>query len=208
MTVERLEDGKVRITSPLTDEDVRSLSAGDTGVVSGVVIAARDAAHKLLVEGLARGEALPFEPAGAVLYYVGPTPERPGNVIGSAGPTTASRMDRYTPPLLELGVKAMIGKGGRGRAVRDELVRHVAVGLAGLGGGGAVAARSIRSQRVIAFPELGPEAVREIVMEDYPVWVVNDCLGRDYYAETVRPWRLDDLLPPELRGSGVDDAER
>ena len=206
MTVERLDDGRVRITSPLSDDDVRSLTAGDVALVSGLVIAARDAAHKLLVEGLVRGEALPFEPVGAVLYYVGPTPERPGNVIGSAGPTTASRMDRHTPPLLDAGVKAMIGKGGRGPAVRDELVRHTAVCLAGLGGGGAVAARSIRSQRVIAYPELGPEAVRKIVMEDYPAWVVNDCRGRDYYAETSEPWRRDDLLPPELRRTRSDDA--
>jgi fumarate hydratase subunit beta len=199
VSIEPLPDGRKRLTPPLTDDDVRSLEAGDVVLVTGTVIAARDAAHKRLVELLDAGRSLPFDPAGALIYYTGPTPERPGNVIGSAGPTTASRMDRWTPRLLELGAKALMGKGGRGPAIRAELERHVAVALAALGGGGALAALAIRGQRVIAFDDLGPEAVREIEMDDFPAWVVADCRGRDFYAEAVRPWRRDELLPEDLR---------
>lgn len=207
MGVERLADGRIRMRAPLTNEDVVQLHAGDTVLVSGTVIGARDAAHTRFAELLDRGEPLPFEPRGAILYYVGPTPERPGNVIGAAGPTTASRMDRFTPRLLELGVKAMLGKGGRREPVRAALVEHTAVYLAALGGGGALAARSVRGQRVIAFEELGPEAVREIELEDFPAWVVNDYEGRDFYAETIAPWRRDDLLPADLRsGEAADRA--
>ncbi len=143
--------------------------------------------------------AIPFDPAGQIVYYVGPTPERPGHVIGSAGPTTASRMDAYTPRLLELGLKGIIGKGGRGPVVREALKQHTAVYMAALGGGGALAALQVRSQRVIAFEDMGPEAIREMQVEDFPVWVVNDCEGRDFYEETVKPWRNNELLPEELR---------
>jgi fumarate hydratase subunit beta len=200
--VQPFDDGPKRLIPPLTDADVEAFDAGDVVLVKGTVIGARDAAHKRLVEMLERGEELPFDPRGAVIYYVGPTPERPGNPIGAAGPTTAGRMDRYTPALLEQGVKAMIGKGGRGPAIRAELQRHTAVSLAALGGGGALAARAITRQRIIAFEDLGPEAIREIEMDDFPVWVVNDCRGRDYYAETILPWRKDELLPVELRAAG------
>lgn len=199
MSVETLADGRKRIRAPLTDDDVRALEIGDVVLVGGTIYAARDAAHKVLMAMLDRGEALPFDPAGQIVYYVGPTPERPGNVIGSAGPTTASRMDAYTPRLLGLGLKGIIGKGGRGPAVREELKRHTAVYMAALGGGGALAALQVRAQEVIAFPELGTEAVRVLEVEDFPVWVVNDCQGRDFYAETVRPWRKNDLLPEGLR---------
>jgi fumarate hydratase subunit beta len=197
--IESLADGRKRVIPPLDDDDVDGLEAGDVVVVKGTVYAARDAAHKRMVEMLDAGERLPFDPVGAVIYYVGPTPERPGNVIGSAGPTTASRMDRYTPRLLELGVKGMIGKGGRSAPIRDELVAHHAVYLAALGGGGALAALTITDQHVIAFEDFGPEAIRSIEMEDFPAWVVNDAAGRDYYEETVRPWRKNDLLPEDLR---------
>lgn len=199
MPVELLEDGRKRIRAPLSDDDVRQLVAGDVVLVSGTVYAARDAAHKRMIELLEGGRPLPFDPAGQIIYYVGPTPEKPGHVIGSAGPTTASRMDRYTPRLLELGLKGMIGKGGRGPAVREALKRHTAVYMAALGGGGALAALQIRAQRIIAFEDLGPEAVRELEVEDLPVWVVNDCEGRDYYEQAVAPWRRDELLPEELR---------
>src|SRR3990170_4973110 len=167
MSVELLEDGKKRIQAPLTDEDVRKLEAGDVVLVSGTIYAARDAAHKRLVEMLDAGEALPFDPSGQIVYYVGPTPEKPGHVIGSAGPTTASRMDAYTPRLLEIGLKGIIGKGGRGPAVREGLQKNTAVYMAALGGGGALAALRIRAQEVIAFPELGPEAIREMEVEDF-----------------------------------------
>src|SRR5437667_7231924 len=168
MTVEALDDGRKRIRAPLSDEDVRALVAGDVVVVSGTVYAARDAAHKRMIEMLDRGEELPFDPRGQIIYYVGPTPERPGNVIGSAGPTTASRMDTYTPRLLELGLKGIIGKGGRGPAVREQLAAHTAVYMAALGGGGALAALTVRSQEVIAFDDRGTEAIRTIQMDDFP----------------------------------------
>ena len=199
MPVETLEDGRKRISAPLSEDDVRELVIGDVVLVNGTIYAARDAAHKVMIEMLDRGEALPFDPAGQIVYYVGPTPERPGNVVGSAGPTTASRMDRYTPRLLELGLKGIVGKGGRGPVVREELHKHTAVYMAALGGGGALAALQVRSQEIIAFPELGTEAVRAMVVEDFPVWVVNDCEGRDFYAETVKPWRKNELLPEDLR---------
>ena len=199
MSVEVLEDGRKRIRAPLSDEDVRELHAGDVVLVNGTIYTARDAAHKVLIEMLDRGEPLPFDPAGQIVYYVGPTPERPGHVIGSAGPTTASRMDRYTPRLLEIGLKGIIGKGGRGPAVREELKKHTAVYMAALGGGGALIALQVRSQEIIAFPELGTEAVRAMEVEDFTVWVVNDCEGRDFYAETIEPWRNNDALPDDLR---------
>ncbi len=198
MPVEPQGDGRVRISPPLTDDDVRSLEAGTVVLVRGVVYGARDAAHKRMIEDLGAGRDLPFDPAGQIVYYVGPTPERPGNVIGPAGPTTASRMDRWTPTLLERGLKGIIGKGGRGPAVRQELKRHTAVYMAALGGGGALSALTVRSQRVIAYEDLGTEAIRAIEMDDFPAWVVNDAAGRDFYAETIRPWRRNDLLPDDL----------
>jgi fumarate hydratase subunit beta len=199
MPVERLEDGRVRVRAPLSDDDVRELHAGDVALLSGVVYAARDAAHKRMLEDLEAGRGLPFDPAGQILYYVGPTPERPGNVIGSAGPTTASRMDRYTPALLDHGLKAIVGKGDRGPAVAESLGSHVAVYLAALGGGGALAARRVVGQRVIAYEDLATESIREIELDDLPVWVVNDADGGDFYAQAARPWRRDDLLPEALR---------
>ncbi len=206
MSVEVLDDGRKRIRAPLDDEDVRQLVAGDVALVNGVVYAARDAAHKRMIEMLDRGESLPFQPKGQIVYYVGPTPERPGNVIGSAGPTTASRMDKWTPRLLELGLKGIMGKGGRGPAIRAELEKHTAVYMAALGGGGALSALQVRSQEIIAFEDLGTEAIRALELDDFPVWVVNDCTGRDFYSETVAPWRKNELLPEDLRSS-VDTSD-
>ena len=173
MSVEVLDDGRKRIEAPLSDEDVRLLEIGDVVLVRGTVYAARDAAHKRMVEMLDRGEDLPFDIAGQIVYYVGPTPERPGNVTGSAGPTTASRMDRWTPRLLELGLKGIMGKGGRGPAIRDELKAHTAVYMAALGGGGALAALTVRSQEVIAFEDLQTtslEGLREARHSQQPVF--------------------------------------
>jgi fumarate hydratase subunit beta len=198
MTVEVLDDGRKRVSAPLSDDDVRQLVCGDVVLVDGIIYAARDAAHKKMVEMLDAGQELPFDPVGAMLYYVGPTPEKPGNVIGAAGPTTASRMDKYTPRMLEVGIKGIVGKGGRGPSVREELKKHTAVYMAALGGGGALAALKIKAQKVIAFEELGPEAIREILLEDFPVWCVNDCTGGDFYSETIKPWRKNELLPEEL----------
>ena len=203
MTIEALDDGRVRIAAPLSDDDVRALQAGTVVLISGVVYGARDAAHKRMIEELEAGRDLPFDPAGQIVYYVGPTPERPGNVIGAAGPTTASRMDRWTPTLLERGLKGIVGKGGRGPAIREELLRHNAVYMAALGGGGALAALTVKAQRVIAYEDLGTESIREIELQDFPAWVVNDASGRDFYTETIRPWRKNELLPEELR---LEDA--
>jgi fumarate hydratase subunit beta len=199
MPAERLDDGRWRLSAPLSDDDVRELRAGDVVLLSGTVYAARDAAHKRMLEDLEAGRGLPFDPRGQILYYVGPTPERPGNVIGSAGPTTASRMDRYTPALLEQGLKAIVGKGGRGPDAREALKAHGAVYLAALGGGGALAARRVRGQRLIAYEDLATESVRAIELDDLPVWVINDVRGGDYYAQAAAPWRRDELLPEELR---------
>lgn len=202
MPVEEVAGGKKRLTPPLSDDDVRALGAGDVVLVSGTVYAARDAAHKRFMDLLDEGEDLPFDLRGAVIYHVGPTPERPGNVVGAAGPSTAGRMDAYAPRLLELGLKGVIGKGGRGPGLAEEFRRRTAVYLAALGGGGALGARHISAQRVIAFEDLGPEAVREMEMDDFPAWVINDAEGRDFYAESRAPWRRDDLLPEEMRGEG------
>lgn len=183
MPVELLEDGRKRINAPLSDDDVRALVIGDVVLVTGRVYAARDAAHRRMAEHLERSEPMPFDPQGQIVYYLGPTPARPGRVIGAAGPTTASRMDPFTPRLLNLGLKGIIGKGGVGPDVRRELVTHVAVSMAALGGGGAIAALRVRAQSVVAFEDLGPEAVRLLQLDDLPVWVVNDCHGGDLYAK-------------------------
>lgn len=197
--IERLDDGRVRIEAPLTGDEVRELHAGDVVLVSGTVYSARDAAHRRMHELLEAGEELPFDPAGQIVYYVGPTPARPGNVTGSAGPTTASRLDRFTPMLLERGAKVLIGKGGRGPALRPLFREHVAAYCAALGGGGALNARHIRAIEVIAFEDLGTEAMRRVELEDFPAWVINDSEGRDFYEESQAPWRRDDLLPEGLR---------
>jgi fumarate hydratase subunit beta len=197
--VSDLVDGLKRVEAPLSDDDVRQLKAGDRVRVFGRVYGARDAAHKRMVEMLDRGESLPVDLAGQIVYYVGPTPARPGAAIGAAGPTTAGRMDKYTPRLLDLGLKVAIGKGGRGAALRPEFQKHVACYLAALGGGGALAAGMIRESRVVAFEDLGPEAVYAFTFDDFPAWVVNDCYGADYYEQVSAPWRRDDRLPPELR---------
>ena len=189
MPVSELPGGLKRLEAPLSDDDVRALRAGDRVRIFGRVYGARDAAHKRLVEMLDRGETLPVDLAGQIVYYVGPTPARPGAVIGAAGPTTAGRMDRYTPQLLELGLKAAVGKGGRGQALRPEFQKHIACYLAALGGAGALASRSVKEARVVAFEELGPEAIFELVLEDFPAWVVNDCYGADHYATVAEPWR-------------------
>ncbi|MGH2783965.1 MAG: FumA C-terminus/TtdB family hydratase beta subunit [Actinomycetota bacterium] len=191
MPVSESGDGGKRVEAPLTDDDVRALRAGDRVRIFGRVYGARDAAHKRLIEMLDRGEPLPVDLAGQIVYYVGPTPARPGAVIGAAGPTTAGRMDRYTPRLLELGLKAAIGKGGRGEALRPECERNTACYMAALGGAGALISRSVKQARVVAFEELGPEAIYELELENFPAWVVNDCYGADHYATVAAPWRKD-----------------
>lgn len=155
-------------------------------LVSGVIYTARDAAHRRLVELLAAGQPLPVDLSGQILYYVGPSPARPGRVIGAAGPTTATRMDVYTPALLKLGLRAMIGKGRRSPEVIAALKEYQAVYLGATGGAGALISQCIREAEVVAFDDLGPEAIHRLVVEDLPTIVINDCAGRDLYDEGVR----------------------
>ena len=170
-----------RLTTPVTREMLAPLKAGDTILLSGTVYTARDAAHKRLMERLDAGEELPFPLEGSAIYYVGPTPERPGEIIGSAGPTTSGRMDAKSPRLLDLGNKIMIGKGKRDAAVKDAVVRNGAVYLAALGGAGALMAKSVQTLEVIAWPDLGCEAVRRLTVQDMPLTVVLDAHGGDLY---------------------------
>ena len=170
-----------RLNTPVTKEQLSVLRAGDRVLLSGVVYTARDAAHQRMMERLDRGEALPFELEGSAIYYVGPTPERPGQVIGSAGPTTSGRMDKFSPRLLDLGQPVMIGKGARSREVKEAIVRNGAVYLAAMGGAGAVMSASVDSADVVCWEDLGCEAVRRLHVTDMPLTVVIDSLGNDLY---------------------------
>ena len=171
----------VPLHPPLTDDVVVTLKAGDRVLITGVVYTARDMAHKYMVEGHKKGERLPFDPKGQVLYYTGPTPAPPGRAIGSAGPTTSYRMDKYTPTLLELGLKGMIGKGPRGSEVREAIMKYKAVYLAAIGGAGALISKAIKKAEIVAYPELGTEAVMRLYVENFPAIVVNDVHGEDLY---------------------------
>ncbi len=171
------------LTTPLTDEAVAQLRSGDVVFLSGTIYTARDAAHRRLSEALDRGEDLPFDLRGAVIYYVGPSPAPPGRPIGSAGPTTSYRMDSYAPRLHALGLKATIGKGRRNPEVRDALKQHTAVYLGGTGGAGALLSQCITAAAVIAYDDLGPEAIRELTVKDFPLLVINDCVGGELYVQ-------------------------
>ena len=170
-----------KLTTPVAKEDLAPLRAGDTVLLSGTVYTARDAAHKRMMELLDAGEALPFPVEGSAVYYVGPTPERPGQIIGSAGPTTSGRMDAYSPRLLDLGQAIMIGKGARNQAVKEAVVRSGAVYLAALGGAGALMAASVEELEVICWEDLGCEAVRRLTVRDLPLTVILDAHGGDLY---------------------------
>lgn len=173
----------MKITTPLTDAIVEKLHAGDTVEITGTIYVARDAAHKRMVEALDRGEKLPVDLRGQIVYYMGPSPTKPGQVIGSAGPTTSGRMDAYTPRLLEIGLKGMIGKGLRAPAVKDAMKKYKAVYFAATGGAAALIAQRIKKAQVIAYEDLGAEALQELYVEDFPVIVVNDMYGGDAYEE-------------------------
>ncbi len=177
----------IRVTTPL--ENVKSLRAGEEVAISGVIYTARDAAHQRLVKLISEGQPLPFDPAGAIIYYVGPTPPKPGEPIGSAGPTTSSRMDSLTVPLLEQGVKGMIGKGGRGANVVEAMQKHGAVYFAAIGGAAAFISQSIKEVEVVAYPDLGAEAVHRMVVEDFPVIVAIDSEGNSVYEQGVAKYR-------------------
>ena len=170
------------INTPLTDDIIKNLKAGDRVLLNGIIYTGRDAAHKRLVEMLQRGEELPLELQGQTIYYVGPCPAKPGTVIGSAGPTTSGRMDAYTPALLDKGLKGMIGKGLRNKAVTDSIVKYGAVYFAAIGGAGALLAEAIKEAEVIAFQDLGAEAIYKLKVEDFPVTVIIDSQGNDLYS--------------------------
>ena len=181
--------GVIHLRTPLTEETVLDLRAGDRVLLSGKLLTARDAAHRRMVEALERGEALPVTLRDQVIYYVGPTPAKPGQVIGSAGPTTSGRMDRYTPRLLELGLRGMIGKGRRSDEVKAALQTYRAVYFAAVGGAAALLAKCIRSVRLLAYEDLGTEAMRELEVENIPLVVVNDAHGNDWYEQSQRAFR-------------------
>ncbi len=172
---------KKRIKTPLDDATVRQLRVGDEVLISGNVLTARDQAHKRLCERIAQGEALPVDLAGELIYFVGPTPAAPGRVIGAAGPTTSSRMDAFTPQLLACGLKGTIGKGYRGQSVRDALVKNIAVHFATLGGAGALLSKHIIKSKIIAYEDLGTEAIRLLEFQDFPAVVAYDCYGNSVY---------------------------
>ncbi len=177
-----------RIAAPLTDSAVEDLRAGDEVLITGAIYTARDAAHKRMVELLSRGEDLPFEIKGQIIYYAGPTPTRPGEVVGSVGPTTSGRMDPYAPVLIEHGLKGMIGKGQRTQPVVDAMKKHKAVYLAAVGGAGALIARAVKSNKIVAYEELGPEAVRILEVADFPAIVAQDCHGGDLFVEGIKKY--------------------
>ncbi|MEW6187672.1 MAG: Fe-S-containing hydro-lyase [Thermodesulfobacteriota bacterium] len=184
----------VNLTTPLSDEMVTSLRIGDKVFLSGVIYSARDAAHKRLIDLLDQGRPLPFDVQGQVIYYVGPSPAKPGRVIGAAGPTTSYRMDPYAPRLMELGLKGMIGKGKRASTVKEAMIKYKALYLGATGGAGALIARAIKAVEIIAYEELGPEAVRRMVVEDFPLVVINDTFGGDLYEEGVKAYRQEPIL--------------
>ena len=181
----------VHITSPIDTKIIEELTAGTQVLISGVIYTARDAAHQRLVQALDRKETLPFPLKGQTLYYVWPSPARPGRIIGSAGPTTSSRMDIYTPRLLEAGLSAMIGKGGRSPSVREAIRQYKAVYFVATGGAGALLARSIRKVEVIAYEDLGPEALRRLTVVGFPAIVADDSYGGDLFEQGKATYRKE-----------------
>lgn len=170
-----------RIQLPITDEDIKSLKAGDSVLLTGTIITGRDAAHKRLFELIEKGEELPVNVRGELIYYVGPAPAKPGYAVGPAGPTSSYRMDKFTPALLDLGMKGMIGKGARSQEVIDAIVRNKAVYFAAIGGAAALIAKSIKKEEILCYEDLGTEAVRRYTVEDFPCIVAIDCEGNNVY---------------------------
>jgi fumarate hydratase subunit beta len=181
----------VNLTTPLTDQVIERLHAGDKVSISGVIYVGRDAAHKRMVAALEAGEPLPFDPQGQIIYYMGPAPAKPGDPIGSAGPTTSYRMDPYAPRMMEAGLKGMIGKGNRSKPVREAMQKHKAIYMAAIGGAGALIAKSIKKAEVIAYDDLGAEALRRLEVEAFPAIVVNDIYGGDAYEEGMKAYNRE-----------------
>jgi fumarate hydratase subunit beta len=181
----------IRLKTPLTDEEVERLKIGDRVLLNGVIYTGRDAAHKRLFDLLKEKKELPFDIKGQIIYFVGPTPAKPGQVFGSAGPTTSYRMDAYSPSLIERGLKGMIGKGMRSQAVKEAMKKHKAVYFAATGGAGALLGKRVKKAVVVAYEDLGPEAIRELEVEDLPVIVVNDVRGNDLYIEGEKKYKKE-----------------
>lgn len=178
------------LKTPLKEEDLLKLEIGDKLFITGKIYSARDAAHKKLTELLQNGGTLPFDIKGQIIYYVGPSPEKPGMPIGSAGPTTSYRMDKYSPTLLDIGLKGMIGKGERSKAVVEAIIRNKAVYLIAVGGAGVLLAQAIKASKIIAYEELGAEALREMEVENFPCFVGIDTKGNDLYAKGVEEYQI------------------
>jgi len=182
------------ITLPLTNEILKDLRTGDSLLLNGLMYVGRDAVHKRLTQAMDQGEQLPLEIQGAIIYYMGPSPARPDRVIGAAGPTTSGRMDSYAPRLIAAGLKGMIGKGMRSRAVIDSMIKHKAVYLGAIGGAGSLISNSIVEAKIIAYPELGAEALRLLNVTDFPVTVINDIYGGDLYREGKAQYQISSFI--------------
>jgi fumarate hydratase subunit beta len=178
-----------KLTTPLKDSDIANLHAGDNVIITGYIYTGRDAAHKKMVDLLEQGEKLPFDPKGQIIYFVGPTPAKPGQVIGSAGPTTSGRMNKYSPVMLANGLKGMIGKGEMGTEVAEALKKHKGVYFVATGGAAALIAKRITESELVAYEELGPEAIRRLKVVDFPVVVAQDCHGGNIYVEGVKKYQ-------------------
>lgn len=181
-----------KITAPISKEEAKKLRAGDYVYITGTIYTARDAAHKRMYESLEKGESLPINMENNIIYYMGPSPAREGRPIGSAGPTTASRMDKYAPKLLDLGLKGMIGKGKRSKEVIDAVVRNGCVYFAAVGGAGAILSKCIKSSEVVAYDDLGTEAIRKLYVEDFPSIVVIDSEGNNLYETAIKEYCNED----------------
>jgi fumarate hydratase subunit beta len=179
----------IRIKTPLTDKTIEDLPSGTRVLIDGVLYTARDAAHQRLYQLLEQGKELPFDINGAIIYYVGPTPPKPGHVIGSAGPTSSYRMDAYTPELIRHGLRGMIGKGARDKSVKDAISEYKAVYFAATGGAGALISQSIKKSEIVAYEDLGTEAIRRLEVESFPAIVANDIFGNDLYEQGIREYR-------------------
>jgi len=179
----------IKLTPPLTEKDIEKLHSGHKAVISGYIYTARDAAHKKMVDLIEKGEKLPFDPTGQIIYFVGPTPAKPGYVIGSAGPTTSGRMNKYSPVMLKAGLKGMIGKGEMGGDVPEALKSNKGVYFVATGGAAALIAKKIKESEIVAYEELGPEAVRRLKVEDFPVIVAQDCHGGNLFKEGIEKYR-------------------
>lgn len=187
-SIQRIEMDK-KITAPISKEEAKSLRAGDYVYITGTIYTARDAAHKRMYESLEKGESLPIDMENNIIYYMGPSPAREGRPIGSAGPTTASRMDKYAPKLLDLGLKGMIGKGKRSKDVIDAVVRNGCVYFAAVGGAGAILSKCIKTSEIVAYDDLGTEAIRKLYVEDFPSIVVIDSEGNNLYETAIKEYR-------------------